>query len=231
MPKDFSKTSKSLGDSMAKLYKIGGLMLVFVFVGTVTMTGGNFFGGEHSGIIVGVGAIVTLACLGLFARTQVQAIKMAQEVTGFCDLVTGSWWERIKPDNASALSFVTIETNPATGTIKMTGEAFDVNGKRAARWESMTSCINLAQRKTFYYWTGAQEGASYEGFGEITFQPPDAGRIDRGNGFFSDTKLNEVSSTTKKEFTLWRCTDAKEMKIMSSFDEQAISELVRAKLK
>jgi len=233
MAKNFNKMSESLGGSILKLYKVGGLMLVFIFVGTLTMAGGNFFGGGHSGLIVAVGASVTLACLGLFGLTQVQAVKTTQRSRDFCDLIKGRWWERITPEDASALSFVTMEIDSATGTLRMNGDAFDVDGKLLAKWESVASCANEAERKVFYYWRGRhalRPAEPYEGFGEISFHMS-AGQIDRGDGVFSDTNLSKLESTTRKGVILRRCADKKEAEVMESSDANSISDLVRAKLK
>src|SRR6266850_4064331 len=116
-----------------------------------------------------------------------------QSLQDFCIRISGHWWERIKPDESSAVSFVEIAEDPATSTVKMKGKAYSRDGKLAAIWESVASCINVSERKMFYYWKGwhpARPSEPYEGFGEVSFLES-ANGIDSGVGFFSDTNVTD----------------------------------------
>ena len=233
MPKKISKFSESLALSLTNLHKAGGPLLVFIFVGVLTMTTGNFLGGSHSGVIVAVGAVVTLACLALFSFVQVQgSVRANQDLQVFGELLAGHWWEHITPDDSSALSFVTIEPDSAAGTIKMHGRAFGLDGMPIAKWESIAVCIKLSDKKVFYYWEGKfpkKATASYEGFGQVAFHAS-AGGIHHADGFFSDTNLENWSTTTRKLVTLRRCLP-QEAEIMNAEASVPRSKLIRDKLK
>lgn len=233
MAKDITKLSNSLGSSLTKLHKAGGPLLVFIFVGVLTMTSGNFFGGAHSGAIFSVGAFVTLACLGLFAFLQVQGSgKSNEDLHAFCAQLTGYWWEHIMPNDNSALSFVTIEADPATGTIKLHGRGFDPAGEPLSKWETIAVCVKLSDKKVFYYWEGKfpkKATTSYEGFGQISFHTS-GDRIDDADGFFSDTNLENWGTTTRKLITFRRCSP-QETKIMNSDDSEQRTKLIQNKLK
>jgi hypothetical protein len=199
----------------------------------LTMTCGNFFGGAHSGAIVAVGAVVTLSCLALFTVMQLHtSVKRQKDLRAFSELLEGCWWERITPDDASALSFVTIEPESDAGTIKMHGDAFGLDGEPIATWDSVAVCIKLNDKKVFYYWEGKhpkKATASYEGFGQISFHASSDG-IHRADGFFSDTNLENWSTTTRKLVAFRRCTE-EEAKVMKGNDEKLISQFVRNKFK
>lgn len=79
MKNEFSKLFDNLSSSIAQLYKTGGALLVFIFVGVLTMIIGNFSGGELSSWIFSIGAIVTIACLFLFVYLQVKQSKKDDE--------------------------------------------------------------------------------------------------------------------------------------------------------
>jgi len=159
-------------------------------------------------------------------------IAAHERLQAFCRGLEGQWWERITPDDSSALSFVTVSPDHGTGMIKLEGTAYDREGREAATWETLATCVNFSEKKVFYYWTGwnaqGQQPARFEGFGEITFSGP-AHRADAGTGFFADSKLADASTTTNKLFRLRRC-DEQEAKVMSGDDAAAITELVNKKL-
>ncbi len=233
MPKDITKLSNSLGSSLTRLHKAGGPLLVFIFVGVLTLISGNFFGGSHSGAIVAVGAVVTLACLALFAFLQLQSSsKSNDELRSFCDQLAGYWWEHITPSDSSALSFVTIEPDHATGTVKLHGRSFDQDGEPMSRWETIAVCVKLGDKKVFYYWEGkfpSKATASYEGFGQMSFHATGE-NIDGADGFFSDTNLENWSTTTRKLVTFRRCSPP-EAKIMNADQNDPRKRLIQDKLK
>lgn len=69
---EVTRLSDSLTNSFTRLYRIGGLALVFVFIGTLTMLTGHLFPGALPGPIFAIGALVTIVCLVFFLYTQVQ---------------------------------------------------------------------------------------------------------------------------------------------------------------
>ena len=154
-----------------------------------------------------------------------------QSLQDFCSRISGHWWERIKPDEPSAISFVEIRPDLATSTVKMKGNAYSRDGELAAVWESIASCINPSERKIFYYWEGrhpSRPNEPYEGFGEISFHEF-SNRIDSGVGIFSDTNVTDMKSTTKKSVEFRRSAEP-EIQVMQEGNDKFISEMVRKKL-
>lgn len=190
------------------------------------------------GMIFIIGALISVvsffayrkpdALLRTIASRQEQEAQSLQE---FSNHISGHWWERIKPDEPSAISFVEIRRDPATNTVKMKGNAYNRNGELAAIWESVASCINLSERKVFYYWKGwhpLRPTEPYEGFGEVSFYDSSNG-IDSGVGFFSDTNLTDMKSTTKKSIEFRRC-EGRYIQAMQEGNDKTISEIIRNKL-
>lgn len=189
-----------------------------------------------------LGVLVLLVLLvGAFAYFKPHALLQdAQQVSqpaantplqDFCARLEGYWWENIKQDEVSALSFLEIRADPSSGTVKLQGKAYDKQGQLAANWESVASCVNLPDRKLFYYWRGlhpSRPNEPYEGFGELSLESVD-GRIDKGSGFFFDCKVTEMALTTRKSFTLQRASK-KECTIMHGDDAEAVTALVRQQL-
>ena len=75
--------SESLANILTKLYKAGGLALVFVFVGLLTMIVAHVQKGSLSPLLFAVGAVVILTCLGMFVYFQIKgpgrALALAHE--------------------------------------------------------------------------------------------------------------------------------------------------------
>jgi hypothetical protein len=233
MPKDIDKFSSGLGGTIIKLYKVGGLMLVFVFLGALLTLGGNFFGGEHSGFIVTFGAIMTFACLVLYALPQVVAAKAGRQARDFSERIAGNWWERVTPAQGTALSWISLRVNLATGTVVLNGRAFDNHGAEFAKWDSVGGSVDAEQGKIFYHWQGYQVSAPevrYEGFGEVTFRET-GDRIDHGDGVFFDARLGAGNFTTKSS-RFRRSTDPAEEKAVEEGTNRATTAaLIEKKLK
>lgn len=233
MPKGIDKFSSGLAGTIARLYKIGGFMLVFVFLGALLTLGGNFFGGEHSGSIVTIGAIVTFACFVLYALPQVLAQKAGRQVRDFCERIAGNWWERVISAKGAALSWISVSVHPATNTAVLNGRAFDGHGVEFSKWDSVASSVDADQRKVFYHWQGYlmnDPQNRYEGFAEITFRVT-GDHIDSGDGVFFDARLGAQTFTTKS-FHLRRSTDPAEVKTMEEgTDKTATAALIQKKLK
>lgn len=156
-----------------------------------------------------------------------QESDQASALHDFGSRISGFWWERIKPDEPSALSFVEIHPDPASNGVKIKGSTYSKHGELAAFWESVATCINPGERKIFYYWKGwhpLRPNEPYEGFGEISFQQS-ANALETGVGFFSDTNLTDMKSTTKKSTEFRRCEDS-DIKLMQAGERQAIADRV-----
>ena len=181
--------------------------------------------------------IILIVVVSFFAYRKPRALldsganQDKPELQDFCNRISGHWWERIKPDEPSAISFVEINPDLATNTIKMKGSSYNRDGELAAIWETVASCINISERKIFYYWKGlhpSRPSEPYEGFGEISFnESPD--RIDRGVGFFSDTNITDMESTTRK-FVEFQRSIEQDIQVLQEGNIKLISELIRKRL-
>ncbi len=190
------------------------------------------------GMLAVVGALI--AIVAFFAYSNPSALQRSEEsvcssaaqpLLDFSRRICGHWWEYIRPDEPFALSFVEIHPYAAAGTVKMKGTAYSKEGVPVALWESLASCINLSERKIFYYWKGwhpARPTEPYEGFGEISFHQSPA-MIDSGVGFFSDTNLTNMQSTTRKSVEFRRAMEP-EIQAVRHGANTAIAEMVRRKL-
>lgn len=149
----------------------------------------------------------------------------------FCSELAGCWWEAIKPDDASALSLVSVSPDPAGSGLKFSGKAYDRQGNLNAVWETVASCVNPGEKKVFYYWRGwhpARPNEPFEGFGELVFHASDSG-IHSGMGFFSDTNLTQLNSTTRKTVQLHR-SSAEEATLLQQSNARLVAERIRQKL-
>jgi hypothetical protein len=57
------------------------------------------------------------------------------------------------PDTATH-GFVTFTADEAVGTLVVTGRANDTDSEIVAVWDVTASCVNLAEKKLFFYGTG-----------------------------------------------------------------------------
>ena len=93
MDPTYTKFSDTLTDSLTSLYKVGGLVLVFIFIGVITMIFGNLSSSAMSKWIFLVGAVITFCCLGLFMygqlRGPVKAAKLLRDNKETLDAVQG----------------------------------------------------------------------------------------------------------------------------------------------
>jgi hypothetical protein len=154
-----------------------------------------------------------------------------QSMEDFCKQVSGYWWERIKPVDSSAISFVVIIPDWITYTVMMKGQSYNKDGQLTATWESVASCLKPSEKKIFYYWEGDNHSRSnepYEGFGEISFNEF-PGSVDSAMGFFSDTNMTNMKSTTKKTIEFQRSLKD-EIQVMSGGNQKLKSELILKKL-
>ena len=75
------------------------------------------------------------------------------ELRSFCDQVAGHWWS-FQDGNTASLGFVTMVPYKPTRTVQVIGDAYNKKGVHVAHWKSQASCINLTERKVYYYWEG-----------------------------------------------------------------------------
>ena len=112
----------------------------------------------------------------------------------------GYWWERITLEVSAAISFLRIEPNVTTGTLRLRGRVYDRDGRHIADWDSVDSCVNPVTEKLFYYWTGQGREAgskAQDGYGEFVFEFPAEGKP-IGHGTYSDTALAHEGKVVTK---------------------------------
>ena len=169
--------------------------------------------------------------LGLRFKIEPATIYAYGELFNFCEKVQGAWWERVKPDTATAISFLRIYLDKQDLVLKLKGRSFDMNGNYTAFWESNANSINYKERKILYYWTGAfplNPSEPFEGVGEISFFESDA-ELKDGVGTFSNINVTDIKSISKKSFELRRSTK-EETAIMHSNDKKKICSLILDKI-
>ena len=169
---------------------------------------------------------------GTRTKTDITNINAYNKRLDFCAGITGSWWERIKPDADSALSFVSIWYDEETLMLKIKGRTFDSKGTYIAYWESKSTGIHFNEQKIFYYWQGwfpSNPAEPFEGLGEIFFFGAEE-IFTEGNGIFSRLSITGIKSVEKSSFELSR-TNKTEADIMLSKDKETIATLIRNKIK
>jgi hypothetical protein len=130
----------------------------------------------------------------------------------------------MEPREPTAVSFVEISPNPATGSVRMTGRAYSQAGEFAATWETMAACVNADERKIFYSWKGQHPSLAqepYEGFGEISFHDS----LDSGDGLFLDINVSDLAST-RKTTRLVRASK-EDLQVMRKGSPGAIKKLIQ----
>ncbi len=166
------------------------------------------------------------------ALTGMALIKSYSQKLDFCNKVTGYWWERIRPDNASALSFVNIAFDEDMLMLKMKGRSFNTAGEYISYWETKSTGINFKEEKIFYFWEGwfpSNPSEPYEGVGEIKFYGLTQFYTE-GNGIFSNINIADIKSMNKSSFELTRSNEDEEA-IMYSKNKENIARLVIDKLR
>jgi len=72
------KLSESISKPLERLFQVGGLALVFIFVGFLSMLVGYLNKTDLSGWFFGIGALIVFACLCLFMFSQFYVIDLCQ---------------------------------------------------------------------------------------------------------------------------------------------------------
>ena len=128
------------------MYRVGGFALVFIFTGVIAMLVGNFYKSELSSWIFGIGAFLTIVCLGLFVYTQLQgpvkASRLVRENKEMIDAVQEVALELTRTTGAvQALTFKHIKqvdkiidsTVPFLAMIPTVGKKLEESGLADAR--------------------------------------------------------------------------------------------------
>lgn len=222
---------------LVRVYKAGGYLLTFIFIGAVMMLGSKVFPSDVALLVTILGAVLTFACLGLFAWGYIHATQESgrelAEVRKFCKRLTGYWWERIESEEGSVLSFFSIEEDPYSNSVRLGGISYDKDGKPAASWNSAMSRVVLPENKVQYLWQGKHPkkdpNVDFHGFGEITFPGPQnsATPILRGEGRFWSVDQSKTTAIVKT-VELRRIPDRNPgVDIMQNGPQAKIAELIK----
>lgn len=168
---------------------------------------------------------------GVKPKIDLTELNVYAQQVNFCSKITGYWWERIRPDKTSALSFVNIHYDKEMLMLKMKGRSFDESGEYTAHWETKSASIHLKEQKVVYYWQGwfpSKPSEPFEGVGEITFYGLQ-NVFTEGNGIFSNINVADIKSIVKSSFELSRSNSEEEV-IMYSKDKEKIAQLIKKKI-
>ena len=183
---------QSLASSIIQVYKAGGFLLTFIFVGAMMMVAARF--SDRLASLTTAGAVLTFACLLLFAwghiYAQIQAHRHTPGLRKFRERLEGCWWERIDAEEGSALSIFWIEQELFSDSVHLHGQSYDKDGKPAAYWSTAMARVLPQDQKIEYLWQGKHErhdpNVAFHGFGEMIFNSPvdSSEKIARGSGRF-----------------------------------------------
>jgi hypothetical protein len=151
--------------------------------------------------------------LGALRRISPAAMVRREQSVALAQLVGGDWWERIRGPGASAISFFHIDFDEAAETLRLRGQAYDVQGEPAAHWAGFAVELVPDKRRIVYRWTGTHPGrpnTQFHGIGEMEFDPPAAEGQPamRAYGRFWDVDESRPENTTSKAVELQREHDA-----------------------
>ncbi len=167
-------------------------------------------------------------------RREVEAI-LARQTKDLAQQVLGGWWERItSAEQATALSFLQIESEPGGNKIRLVGTSYGRDGAPTATWESRIALVDKDRATMVYLWEGdklTDARGKRRGIGQITFIRSQTGRVDIGQGSFDDTDMR--SSYLLKTFRLARATTAEAAVMTGASDARKAGQVKRklAKMK
>lgn len=147
----------------------------------------------------------------------------------FRESLQGAWWEFLLNAERPVVSYLTIEADSATSTVRLRGEAFGSDAAQAVTvWESIGSILHVPDRRLYYTWKGyfnANPNEPYEGFEEVVFD----GNLTRGTGTYFHINVTKLEATTREAVRMERCSDD-EITTMESRDDAAKHTLIAKKL-
>ncbi len=167
-------------------------------------------------------------------RREVEGI-LARQTKDLAQQVLGGWWERItSPEQATALSFLQIESEPGGRKLRLVGTSYGRDGTPTAAWESRIAFVDTDRATMGYLWEGdklTNTRGKRRGIGQITFIRSQTGRVDTGQGSFDDTDMR--SSYLLKTFRLARATAAEAAVMTGASDARKAAQVKRqlAKMK
>jgi hypothetical protein len=219
---------RSIGTTVVDAFKVGGMPLATVVCGALAI-GLSQALAEYSWLCLAIGLLLVLVGVGVAVWDQ------ARQFGPFIDFtkkLQGCWWERITPDASAAISFLRINPNVTTGTLRLRGRVFDRDGRHIADWDSVDSCVNPTTEKLFYYWTGQGrkgESRAQNGYGEFDFEFPAEGKP-TAHGRYSDTTLGQDGKLVTK-LTELRQASPDDEKVIFGDDPAATTALIQTRIR
>jgi hypothetical protein len=131
------------------------------------------------------------------------------KIKTFSDQIEGYWWEKVLPNDGSALSFVSIKEEDETKKLKLIGKAYGVDGVIIAKWHTISCCIDLSQTSIFYVWNGwhyKEPSVLKEGWSKIDFMKKNES-FNIAEGKFSDVNP-AIKKYESKTITMQRCSES-----------------------
>lgn len=168
----------------------------------------------------------------LLEKDVASVLKAASVDDSPLERVQGCWWERIQPDDSTAISYVKICADAQSEVPYLSGTSYGRDGGKVADWNSRGAYLGPHPEGLlmFYYWEGSHQrkhrGTQWVGSGEIRFLGS-SGRLDKGRGFFTDTVRLEHPEACIKDFELRRATPDEEKRMD---DDSTRASQIKAKL-
>jgi hypothetical protein len=218
---------RSFGTTVIDAFKVGGMPLATVVCGALAI-GLSQTLPKFAWLSLLIGLVLVLVGVGVAVWGQARQFGPFIE---FNKKLQGCWWERITPAVSAAISFLRIEPNVTTGTLRLRGRVFARDGRHFADWDSVDSCVNPTTAKLFYYWTGQgrkDEDKPKNGYGEFVFEFPAEG-TPTAHGRYSDTTLGPDGKVVTK-LTELRQASPEDEKVIFGGDLAAATALVQAKI-
>jgi hypothetical protein len=171
-----------------------------------------------------------MAEMGLRFKPDKETQKAFEQHYSFRENIVGRWWQFILAPEPRRISFVRIEPDHTTSTLKFRGDGYDSNGVFSTQWESRGTILHRDEKKVCYTWKGwhpERPEEPYEGFGDVVFSET-KGSLNWGKGTFFNINITRLGATMKESFRMQRCTQD-EIDTMESSD-QARSALAQRRL-
>jgi hypothetical protein len=162
---------------------------------------------------------ITQLVLDLGRGFQWKDMAAQKAVRDFCERIEGPWWELVESPVGRGLSFVWMEREEATNSVRLKGSTFDTKGRQWAKWEGLHARVVCDDSTIWYHWTGTHSrraSEASEGFGETVFEAvTGGGPFRRAHGTFWDINKVHPERTTAKATELRRIDDERTVSIMT----------------
>ena len=118
--------------------------------------------------------------------------------------------------------------------MKVSGDAWDIEGKKIARFWSKAVAVDQSEQKLFYYWEGEHpyhlDTPRFFGVGEIFWESDMMHASPTLQGWFSVYPLEKLDSSMRKS-TEYRLATEAETQIVNGVDKSALKKLINDKVR